>query len=62
MISNIIFCLKFLWYNLIFKFNLIKTTNYNDNIKRIVVDSGPLFIKAFQLLLINNIKIFQKRF
>ena len=56
MISNIIFCLKFLWYNLIFKFNLIKTTNYNDNIKRIVVDSGPLFIKAFQLLLVNEIE------
>ena len=56
MLSNIIFCLKFLWYNLIFKFNLIKTTNYNNNIKKIIVDSGPLFIKAFQLLLVNEIE------
>ena len=57
MFNNLLFCLKFLFNFFMYKIGIYNEDETFNNLQKYMIDSGPIFTKALQLLLVNVIKI-----
>jgi len=55
MLENIIFCIKFFFNFLLLKFCIISENKFDKNIKKLLIDAGPIFIKMSQPIISKNL-------